>query len=490
MTATTARSLVPRAALLGLMIAVASHLAAVAKALSSVQHIPAWHWALLLCSDTLLAVVVMRRSEWFLTRNFRLPGIFVLTTAVIILAPLPTTVRRYRAVVPYETVLSIAAGLAVFALVTYILTARAPVNRKVVAGPSESTVAWAIVGVSIVLLPIWIRAIGSVPLFELFGTTDPLAAAGARDRALDSLSNGTLRAAVGGLRNLYLMFATGYLVSRAGTTGRTDWRKLTRWRVIALGAMAIAAVYSLLTTERAILGELVIVAVVSWLVSRRRQLSVRSVAVSATIGISFPISYAILVGAGGFGGALSGLNRRIFYLPDDVMLHYFIQFPRFHAFLNGSSIPKWGRLTGTPTFDLSSLIYDQYYKVDGLTGIANGSFLGVGWANWGTFGVVIWCAVAAFAVVIAERLVRSFPTNSSAALRGVAVVQTALLTSSDLSRSLLGFLPGFLDIVAVLWIAQRVDQRFGRRPFDPTTSQLAHRARRPPPNELTSGGVR
>ena len=197
MTATTARSLVPRAALLGLMIAVASHLAAVAKALSSVQHIPAWHWALLLCSDTLLAVVVMRRSEWFLTRNFRLPGIFVLTTAVIILAPLPTTVRRYRAVVPYETVLSIAAGLAVFALVTYILTARAPLNRKVVAGPSESTVAWAIVGVSIVLLPIWIRAIGSVPLFELFGTTDPLAAAGARDRALDSLSNGTLRAAVG-----------------------------------------------------------------------------------------------------------------------------------------------------------------------------------------------------------------------------------------------------------------------------------------------------
>jgi hypothetical protein len=185
--------------------------------------------------------------------------------------------------------------------------------------------------------------------------------------------------------------------------------------------------------------------------------------VSAAIGISFPVMYAILVGAGGFATSLNGLKRRIFYLPDDVMLHYFIEFPRFHAFLHGSSIPKWGRLTGTPTFDLSSLIYDKFYKVDAsLTGIANGSFLGVGWANWGTAGVIGWCVVAAIAVVLVERILRSFPTTSSAALRGVAVVQTALLTSSDLSRSLIGFLPGFLDIVAILWIARKVDQRLGK----------------------------
>ena len=465
----------PRGSLIGLAIAAASHTAAVFSALSGLQQIPAWHWAVLLCSDALLTIVVINRGEWFLTRNFRLPGIFVLTTSVIILVPLPAAVRRYGAAVPHETVLSIAIGMAAFAAVAHILTMRPLSKQSTVAGPSESFIAWSIVGASIVVFPIWVRAIGSVPLLELFGTTDPLQAANARDRALDSLNNGALRAAVGSLRNLYLMFAAGYLVSRAATARRRDWRKLTRWRLAACGVLALAAVYALLTTERAILGELVIVSVVAFLVSRRRQLSARTLAISAMIGLSFPLLYATALGFGG-GAALNGLKRRIFFLPDDVMLHYFIQFPKFHPFLNGASIPKWGRLTGSPTFDLSTLIYNQFYKVDASqTGIANGSFLGVGWANWGLVGVVLWCGVAAVAVVFGERIVRSFPLNSSAALRGVAVVQTAVLTSSDLSRSLLGFLPGFLDIPLMLWFARWIDYRMGRI----SSPRLRHEATRP-----------
>jgi hypothetical protein len=486
------RPLLPRAALLGLAVAAASHIAAIATALSGVQVIPAWHWGLLLCSDALLALVVVSRAEWFLTRNFRLPGIFVLTTSVIILAPLPAAVRMYRQAVPHETVLSIALGIAVFAALAYILTSSAPAGRPITAGPSETVIPWAIVGVSLIIFPIWVRAIGSVPLVELFGTTDPLKAAGARARALESLNNAALRAAVGSIRNLYLMFAAGFLVSRAATTGREDWRRLTRWRLAAVGVLALAAVFALLTTERAILGELVIVCVVAWLVSRRRQLSARSLAISALIGLSFPLMYAIALGFGG-SAAFDGLKRRIFFLPDDVMLHYFIHFPKFHAFLKGTSIPKWGRLTGSPTFDLSTLIYDKYYKVDpSQTGIANGSFIGVGWANWGLVGVVIWCAVAAVAVVGTERIVRSFPTTSSAALRGVAVVQTALLTSSDLSRSLLGFLPGFLDIPVMLWVARWIDQRFGRIPSRRPRQQegAARSSSRASPSEFWSGRAR
>ena len=94
---------VPRASLIGLAIAAASHVAAIVSALSGLQAIPAWHWGLLLCSDALLTIVVVNRGEWFLTRNFRLPGIFVLTTSVIILAPLPAAVRRYREAVPHRS---------------------------------------------------------------------------------------------------------------------------------------------------------------------------------------------------------------------------------------------------------------------------------------------------------------------------------------------------------------------------------------------------
>jgi hypothetical protein len=458
------RAPVPRAALLTVAIAAVSHLIAAVNGLGSVHTIPAWHWGLLLCGDACLALVVLRRGEWFLTRNFRLPGIFVVTTSIIILAPLPVAVRRYGAAVPYQTVLSIAGGLAMFSLVVYISTAKPPVARRSVMGRSDSLVPWAIVGISVVLLPVWLRTIGSVPLVELFGRTDVLTAAIERDRALDSLSNGALRAAVGGIRNLYLMFASGYLVSCAFTRGWFDWRSVSRRRLAAAGVVGLAAVYALLTTERAILGELVIVAVVAALVTRRRQLTVRHIAVTTVVGGSFPIMYAILVKAGGFAVAVKGLTRRIFYLPDDVMLHYFVAFPRAHPFLHGSSVPKWGRLTGAPTFDISGFIYDKYYKVDpSLKGIANGSFFGVGWANWGLLGVFAWCAVVALAIVATERILQVFSTPSAAALRGVAVVQTALLTSADVTRSLLGFLPGFVDIPLVIWAVASIDRRFSTK---------------------------
>lgn len=461
------RAPVPRAALLGIVAATVSHLAAVITALASFQSIAAWHWAVMMCSDAVLAVVVVSRAEWFLTRTFRLPGVFVVSTCIIILVPLPLTVRRYGRFVPEQTVLSIAVGLAALAVVLFVLTAKPLPALRVSEGPSDAVVPWAIVGLAVILLPIWIRAIGTVPLFELFGGTDALTAAGERDRALDSLSSGGLRTAVGSLRNLYLMFATGYVVARAATVSRADWRRLARWRLVAGGVLFVSAVYALLTTERAILGELVIVVVVAWLVSRRQRLSVRHIAVSAVAGITFPVMYAVLVASGGISGALVGLKRRILYLPDDVMLHYFIAFPRYHAFLHGTSIPKLGRFSGAATFDLSSFIYDKYYKVDAsLTGIANGSFLGVGWANWGTAGVVLFCVATAAALVLAERLLGKMTSVSSAALRGVAVVQTVLLTSSDVNRSLLGFLPGFLDIVAVMMVARAVDRRFGRRRVD------------------------
>jgi hypothetical protein len=440
-------------------------------ALTTVQHIPAWHWSMMLVADAILAVVIIARASWFLTRNFRLAGIFVVTTYVIILVPLPAAVRRYKDVVPYPTVLSIATGLALMAVLLYVLCA-APLRRTATrSGRNEAAVAWAIIVAAIVLLPIWIRTIGSVPFLQLFGGTDVLNAAAAREEALDALSNGALKVAVGSLRNLYLMFAAGFIVSRAATARLADWRVLAKWRLIAGGVLLIAAVYALLTTERAILGELVIVSVVAWLISRRRSLSIRHIVGSAVVAITFPILYGVLVTSGGLSVALTGLRRRIFFLPDDVMVHYFIAFPRFHPFLDGAGVPKVGRLTGSGTFDLSGYIYSSYYKFnDSLTGIANGSFLGVGWANWGFVGVLVFCALTAIALVFAERLLSRLSWSSSAALRGVAVAQTALLTSSDINRSLLGFLPGFLDIVVVLLVAQKIDRRFSApdRPPSPT----------------------
>ena len=133
------------------------------------------------------------------------------------------------------------------------------------------------------------------------------------------------------------------------------------------------------------------------------------------------------------------------------MAKYFAAFPADHPFLLGASIPKSSFLTGGETFDLSRYIYIRFYQRDiGVIGNANGSFIGVGWANFGAIGVVLWCVFLAIALVLLDRIIDGLPFRSSAAMRGLAVISTILLTSADIFRTVIGFVPGVLDIVLFL----------------------------------------
>lgn len=444
---------VPIAVTCSVLIAIACHLGAAIGGLRRWHWIGPLDWTALALAEVLLLFVALARPDAFRLRTFRLPAVLVVSSEIIILAPLPGIVRQYEAQVPRSAVLSIAAGVAVTALLLAIPDrARRPTNAPVTNKGSRKLVL-AIGAAGVVIFPIWLRSLASVPLLALLtGHSSGIDLAVQRDQALMGLGALPLRLAVGMLRNLYLMFAVAWLVGDWVLTPRREWRRRAARRIAAALVAGVSVLYALVTTERAILGQVVLVCVVAALVALRRPLAPRLIAVVTPLVLGFPLLFGLLV-SGSAGGAVESVRRRSLFLPGDVMIHYFTAFPTHHGFLHGRSVPKISRLAGLDTFDLSKFVYDTYYRVDAnLEGIANGSYLGVGWANFGPFGVILWAALAAGAIVLIERALRRLPIRTAAALRAVAVIQVGVLTSVDVFRSVLGFAPGFLDLVALSWL--------------------------------------
>ena len=455
---------IPRLASLTLILCIVAHLGAAYRSLRLSEWVPGWHWALLALVDVALLVVALANPQHFTTRNFRLPGVFIVAIGLVILVPLPAAVRRYGTQIPHSTVLGIAAGLAAAALVFAIGLRRRPDpdsrREPAPSTPSEALMPLGIVVVALMVLPLWLRSIGSIPIISLIRGTSAVDAALARDAALDSLSNPAVRFAVGTLRNIYLLYAIAWVVAAVTVTRRSaivERRGRTLVTVVVLG---IGGVFALVTTERSILGQMVLAAFVGGLIASRRRMSLSGAAVVGAGIVAFPLFFGLRADVGGLEATVRGFARRVFYVPDDVMMRYFAEFPAHTGFLRGSSVPKLSWITGGDTFDLGSFIYTQYFQYDArLVGNANASFFGVGWANGGVVGVVIWTATVAGALVVLERLIDRFGVRTGAALRAVAVILTVLLTSGDVTRTLLGFGPGLLDLVIVAAVLSAIDRR-------------------------------
>lgn len=451
---------VPRVATLVLVAAIASHLHATAVALGSPSWIPAWHWAALALVDASLLLLALSRPAWFTLRDFRLPGVFVTALGAIILTPLPWIVRRYDIALPRSMVLAIALGLAALGVVVAIGTSLPARPARPAPQVSEPLLPALFAIAGVVLFPLWLRSLGSIPIVDLLRGTSALGAALARDAALAKLGNVPLRIAVATLRNLYLTFAVAWTVAAAVSTPRHDRSARRAWLAAAALTLAVSAAYAVVTTERSIVGQVLLAAIVAGVIARGRGLHVKEVLLAVGAVAAFPILFGLRTGVGGLGATLEGLGRRLFVVPGDVMIRYFAEFPRFTPHLAGGSIPKLSRLTGGSTFDLSAHIYVRYFQYDPrIVGNANASFLGVGWANGGTVGVIVWCLAVGVALVWIERLLRGLGIRAAAAIRALAVILTGMLTSADITRTLLGFAPGFLDLIVLVYVLRWVDRR-------------------------------
>lgn len=447
----------PRVVALCLAAAIARHAWAAVSVATLPRTIGTLDWTALALAEFALLLVTLQAPERFQLRRFRLVGVAVAANAVVILFPLPEVLEIYDAFVPEAMVLSIAGGVLAMALV-FAATARwstAP-EPPLAGGPpstrNEIALPLGIVLVALVVLPVWFATAGVPPLFSLL-TGGGSNLAFERQAALSQLEQPVLRLLFGMLRNLWLMFAAGWFVAAAATTPRFFWHRRSTAELVAFGVAGLGVFVALLTTERAIVGELLVVCAVAFLVVRGRELSSRVVGVLAGASLLFPFAVGVLGGAGNSLEVVGGLRRRALFLPTEVMTRYFVEFPQFHEFLAGAAVPKFSLLTGGEPFDLSTHIYLRYYqRSEGLVGSANGSMFGVGWANFGVAGVVLWGALAAGILVLLDRWLDRLPARSGAALRGLGVVLAVLTTSADVFRSVLGFAPGMLDLLVVVWV--------------------------------------
>ncbi len=439
---------IPRFVVLILGVAVLRHLYEFFATVGTPTHIVAYHWALLAAAELAMAAVAVHRPRMFQVRTFRLPGVAVTALTAMLLIPLPPVVSLYRDLIHPHMVLGLAAGIATMAFV-FSFGRQAPTVR----GNDEPTktgtlTVWGIVGLALVLLPIWIATIGSLPIAQLItGAATGVDVAAARSEALKEISSVPLRLAIGAIRNLYLFLAVGWLVAHWRLSNRQARTRF--WNgVAAFGTMGLAAFYALVTTERALLGHLIVIVTVVLIVSVGGTLRAGTMSTAITGALAFPFLFGLLNLGAEFGKAFGAIGRRMFFVPADVMTLHFVAFPQRVDYLKGASIPKVARLWGGETFDLSGFIFDSFFRrSSAFAGNANSSFLAVGWANGGVIGVVIWAGLTAATLVWLDRLLDRTPIRWSAAIRGLAVVQALLLTSSDIFRSLLGVGPGFLDLV-------------------------------------------
>lgn len=454
---------VPRAATLASALTCLSHLWAATTGLSERHWVPSWQWALSAAAALVLTIVVATRPDYFRLRDFRLGGVAVIALSALVLIPLPGTVRRYDESIPLGMMPSIAGALLVLAIV-FALAPKVPhpSRRRTTAIANEDNFALIVVAAAIVLFPIWLRSLGTVPIVALIrGDAAGVEVALLRFDALRGLGAVPLRLAIGAIRNVYLLFAIAFLVASWRLTRHGPQRSARG--LVAIAAFGVAAVYAVVTTERAILGQVVVVALIAWLLASGAVLTMRILAAMGVLGLLFPFVFAVFNSASAdgsaFSGAIGSIERRLFFTPGDVLVQYFILFPARRPFLGGSSVPKVSRLFGQETFDLSGYVARIAYPRSAEFGNANASFLGYGWANFGTAGVLAWTLVTAVTLVALEALLRRLPTRTAIALRAAAVVQAALLSSQDINRTLLGFTPGFLDLVIVAVIALALDRR-------------------------------
>lgn len=476
---------IPRVVTACLVFAIGRHMWSAVVAIGNPGVIRPSDWIALAASEMLMLGVALHVPEVFYVRTLRLVGVATAATALVVLAPLSDVIPIYNFVVPESMLLALAAGVTAMAL-TFLVTARWATRRPIevhdVWNRNEWMLPAAIVVATLVILPVWFAEAGTPPLFSLLGGASSDQLAVQRQQAFSRLGSAPLRLSLGVLRNLLMMFAAGWFVATAATTPREAWYRRSVAEVTAIAVAGLGLFFALLTTERAVAGEILAVCGISFLVARRRELSAGVVGALAATAALYPMAVGVVSGAGNLSEVIVGMHRRIMYLPTEVMTRYFIEFPRYADHLGGASIPKLSYLTGGETFDLSGYMYLRYYgRSSAIEGNANGSFFGVGWANFGLAGVVVWSLLAAVALVVLDRIIDRLPLRSGAALRGLGVIIAVLTTSSDIFRNVLGFAPGYLDLILIVWLMAWVsDRRSYRRAVVPPTES--------PPTESSHEG--
>jgi hypothetical protein len=262
----------------------------------------------------------------------------------------------------------------------------------------SKSVYWLLLVPSLILVVLYFRSVGTIPLFYLFSHPgEYMQIALLREdsfKLLDSPFNYAFSVIRSVIFPLLVMVSFGfYLQTRTRT-----------WRNLFWGTLAVALFYCSLSVAKLPVAAIVAMLGLFVYYYYKGVIGKKALAVMLIFLFLFPL-VVIWVAYSGIPALHSGIpaieafyaiGDRLFYVPSEVVYYYFEVFPHYHGFLYGRSINKFARLMGWVPIDTANYVgvYAHPGAIESV--LANGAFIADLNADFGMPGVLIGGVIAGF----------------------------------------------------------------------------------------------
>lgn len=261
---------------------------------------------------------------------------------------------------------------------------RAPVARAV-PEPHQTAAYLVFIGVSLALTAAYLIEVPVIPLLYLI--RNPGSAAilvGLREESFKLLDSPLLYA-YDILRNVVypflIMVSLGYfLVSRQ-----------TRWMVAFLVTVSVGVFYAAATIAKIPVAVIVLTTILFLYLYVGGRVTLRTAVLGFVAVFSFPVLVVVqsLSGLGiSLGTILAALFNRLFYLPAEILYHYFVIVPDVLPYLHGQTIGRFQWVLGAAEFDISNYVFRYMFPERIDTGTAPAAFIGYLHADFGVVGIL------------------------------------------------------------------------------------------------------
>jgi hypothetical protein len=389
--------------------------------------------------------------------TFRLPGVFVLSYSLMILLPLPFIYTDYaypaRKNFLLATTVSFVCTLVGIILMHYCFPSSPKGVQRWLSKPFCIPMMLKIVSVILLVLCIgifilYIKQVGSLPLLQAIrGGRTALELALAREAAL-KLIPGRIVYVYTLNRNVLFPYTTLLLLVLA--IALRSWR----WKLLFGVSLAVNMFLAAATLEKTPVAALVIMLALAWLLARGQKPSFAKMLPVAVVAFVFPVfvylaAYQFNIDA---RRVVSGIVRRLLYLPGEVLYHYFSYFPDRHDFLFGRTLPYISKLYIDGPFPILNTICLYMQPETPLRScFANAAFAGFSWANFGWAGIVIGSFSAGMAIQGVQVLIMCLPKSvSTIVFQAMFSYFTTILSYTSLGDLLDPAGRGFVIILTLL----------------------------------------
>jgi oligosaccharide repeat unit polymerase len=167
--------------------------------------------------------------------------------------------------------------------------------------------------------------------------------------------------------------------------------------VLFLVTAVVGLFYAALSVAKAPVAVIMLVTVLFVYLYRGGHLSWRTLAIGFVAVFLFPVAvlFQSLSGLGFDAGDIAlAILRRVFYVPAEVLYHYFVVVPDMVPYLNGRTIGRIQWVLGEEDINIANFVYRLMFPGRLESGLSNTSFLGYLHADFGVPGILLGGALA------------------------------------------------------------------------------------------------